>query len=134
MAAPRAAAPAAGATPPVIVSPDPSVRWRIAGSVVERSTDGGSTWETASIGVTADLTAGAAPSASVCWLVGRAGVVLLTTDGRTWRQVAFPEMTDLSGVHATDASGREASVSTADGRTFSTTDGGVTWIPRLQEF
>jgi photosystem II stability/assembly factor-like uncharacterized protein len=34
-------------------------------------------------------------------------------------------MTDLSAVKATDA--RSASVSTVDGRTFSTTDGGATW-------
>ena len=70
---------------------------------------------------------------SVCWLVGRGGVVLLSTDGRNWRRVAFPEATDLSAVQATDA--RAASVSSADGRTFSTTDGGVTWVRRpLQEF
>jgi hypothetical protein len=116
-----------------IVSPDPSVRWRISGSVVQRSTNGGSQWEAASTGVASPLTAGAAPSVSVCWLVGRGGVVLLSTDGRNWRRVAFPEATDLSAVQATDA--RAASVSTADGRTFSTTDGGVTWVRRpVQEF
>jgi photosystem II stability/assembly factor-like uncharacterized protein len=69
----------------------------------------------------------------VCWVVGRGGVVLLSTDGRSWRRLAFPEPTDLSGVRARDA--RAASVSTADGRTFSTTDGGLTWVPRpLQDF
>ncbi len=108
-----------------IVSPDPAIRWRIAGSVVEHSTDGGSSWAAVPTGSAAELTAGAAPSTSVCWLVGRGGVVLLTTDGRTWRRVAFPEMTDLSAVRATDA--RTASVSTADGRVFTTSDGGVTW-------
>lgn len=75
--------------------------------------------------ITAQLTASAAPSESVCWVVGRGGVVMLTTDGRTWRRVAFPEITDLSAVRATDA--RTASVTTADGRMFSTSDGGVTW-------
>jgi photosystem II stability/assembly factor-like uncharacterized protein len=39
--------------------------------------------------------------------------------------VAFPEAVDLSAIRATDE--RRASVSTADGRTFSTTDGGSTW-------
>jgi len=111
-----------------IVSPNPSIRWRIAGSVVEHSTDGGSSWTAVPTGIAAELTAGAAPSTLVCWLVGRGGVVLLTTDGRTWRRVAFPEITDLSAVRATDA--RTASVSTADGRILTTSDGGVTWERR----
>jgi hypothetical protein len=116
-----------------IVSPDPSVRWRIAGSVVQRSTNGGARWDAVPTGVATPLTSGAAPSPSVCWLVGRAGVVLLSTDALNWRRVAFPEVTDLSAIQATDA--RTASVSTADGRTFSTTDGGATWVRRpAQDF
>jgi photosystem II stability/assembly factor-like uncharacterized protein len=110
-----------------ITSPDPSVRWRIGGdlSVLEHTTNGGTTWEAASIGARVDLTAGASPSPSVCWLVGRGGVVLLSTDGRTWRRMPFPEMTDLTAVQADDA--RPATVSTADARKFRTTDGGLTW-------
>jgi len=108
-----------------IVSPDRLIRWRIAGSVVERSTNGGASWDAVPTGIAAVLTAGAAPTTTVCWVVGRGGVVLLSTDGRTWRRLAFPEMTDLSAVRATDA--RTASVSTADGRLFTTSDGGVTW-------
>ncbi len=111
-----------------IVSPDPMIRWRIAGALVERSTNGGSSWVPVPTGVRAELTAGAAPAASVCWLVGRGGVVLLTIDGRGWRRVAFPEMTDLSAIEARDA--RTASVSAADGRVFVTSDGGVTWDRR----
>ena len=113
-----------------IVSPDPAVRWRILGATVQHSINGGSTWEAVSTGVPAELTAGAAPAATVCWLVGRNGVVLLTIDGRTWRRVPFPEMTDLSAVRTVDAGGRVASVSTADGRTFVTTDAGATWSMR----
>lgn len=111
-----------------IVSPDPLVRWRVGRPGVERSTSGGSNWDPVPTGVAADLTAGAAPSPTVCWLVGRAGVVLLSTDGRTWRRLPFPEATDLASVRAADA--RTASVSAADGRVFSTSDGGVTWDRR----
>jgi hypothetical protein len=128
-----------------IRSPDPAVRWRIgrvsqeqvqgfarSATVVERSIDSGSTWTPSSTGVTTEITAGAAPSASVCWLVARAGVVLLTTNGTAWQRVTFPEATDLSAVRATDA--RTATVTTADGREFSTDDGGRTWVRRsLQE-
>ena len=108
-----------------IVSPDARARWRLAGPVVEHSTDGGSTWNTVFTLAGAELTGGAAPSASTCWVIGRGGVVLRSTDGRTFSRVTSPAMTDLSAVTATDAS--SALVSTIDGRTFSTTDGGATW-------
>ena len=115
-----------------IRTPDPAVRWRIAGVRAERSIDAGSSWTPVPTGVTAEITAGAAPSASVCWLVGRDGLVLLTTNGATWLRLTFPEPTDLSAIRATDA--RNATVTTADGRQFSTTDGGRTWVRRdLQE-
>lgn len=111
-----------------IPSPDSAVRWRIVGSAVQRSTDGGARWDPVPTGTNGELLAGAAPSATVCWLVGRGGVVLVSTDGRRFSQVAFPEMTDLSAVSATDE--RSASVSTTDGRIFNTTDAGLTWQRR----
>jgi len=117
---------ASRASPLEILSPDRSSRWRPgAGGAVEYSSDGGATWQPLATGVSADLTAGASPSASVCWLVGRAGTVVLSTDGRRWQRVTFPEAADLTAVSATDA--RTATVTTADGRRFSTTDGGLTW-------
>ena len=126
----RPALRAAAVAAPEIVSPDPAVRWRILGTAVQHSSNGGSTWETVPVGVTAELTAGVAPSTTVCWLVGRNGVVLLTTDGQTWGRLTFPEITDLSDVRTVDAGGHVATVSTADGRTFVTTDAGVTWSAR----
>jgi hypothetical protein len=126
----RPALRAAAVAAPEIVSPDPAVRWRILGAAVQHSSNGGSTWETVPIGVAVELTAGVAPATTVCWLVGRNGVVLLTTDGQTWRRLAFPEITDLSDVRTVDAGGHVATVSTADGRTFVTTDAGVTWSAR----
>jgi hypothetical protein len=110
-----------------IVSPDPMVRWRVAGNTVERTINGGVSWETTRTGVTTQLTAGYAPSPTVVWVVGRSGVVLLATDGRTWRRLGFPEITDLSAIRAKDD--RTASVTTGDGRVFSTTDAGITWVP-----
>jgi photosystem II stability/assembly factor-like uncharacterized protein len=78
-------------------------------------------------GTAGQLTASSA-AADVCWVVGRAGLVLRSIDGRTWQRITFPEMTDLSSVRATDA--RTASISTADGRTFSTANAGQTWMER----
>ena len=113
-----------------VVAPDASARWRVVdGRTVQRSFDAGATWAnqyTAEDGVM--LTAGAAPTSTVCWLVGRGGAIVLTTDGRDWRRVKFPEPVDLTAVTSTDA--RTATVTTANGRRFLTTDGGRNWSPR----
>ncbi len=109
-----------------ILSPDPTSRWRItAGRVVEHSIDGGATWQAQPTDVTSRLTAGSAPSASICWIVGQDGVVLLTTDGRTWRRLGVPATTPLVSVRATDE--RTATVTDANGRTYVTADGGGHW-------
>ena len=129
-AEPMAKAMAARATPPIveIVSSNPGSRWRIVGAgTVQHSTDGGSTWHLQQTGVAVPLTAGISPSPSVCWLVGPAGIVLLTTDAQSWRRITFPEMADLLSVSATDD--KTATITTTDGRTFRTTDGGQTWDP-----
>lgn len=110
----------------VIVSSNPGSRWRIVpGGAVQRSADGGSTWQTQQTGVAVTLIAGASPSPSVCWLVGPGGIVLLSTDGQSWRRVAFPEVTDLVQIRAIDD--KSATVTASDGRIFVTDDGGVTW-------
>jgi hypothetical protein len=111
-----------------IPSPDAGVRWRLTAAGVERTTDGGASWEALATGESARLVAGSAPSPGVCWLVGRGGTVLLATDGRTWRRVPFPEPVDLVGVQSADA--RTAVVTAADGRVFRTNDAGATWTPQ----
>jgi len=88
----------------------------------------GPMWPAPPSDVAAQVTAGASPSTVVCWIVGRAGTVLRSTDQRTWQRLTFPLTVDLTSVTATDA--QSASVVTADGRTFSTVDAGVTWIQR----
>jgi hypothetical protein len=114
---------------PVVMSPDPLVRWRIGPSgVVDYTADGGRTWARAATGVTTEIVAGSSPAPEVCWLVGRGGVVLVSHDGRTFARVSVPAEVDLVGVQASDA--RTAVVTTADGRVFQTADGGLSWRPR----
>ena len=114
----------------VVLSPDPAVRWRLRGSVIERTTDGGASWAAQEAGVSTELLAGAAPARDVAWIVGRRGTVLLSTDGATWDRLPFPEeATDLIAITARDAA--RATVTTSDGRTYVTSDGGRTWS--LQE-
>jgi hypothetical protein len=116
----------ADAPPLEIPSPESAVRWRVVGQrAIARTTDGGTTWQAQTADVPLPLTAGSASSSTVCWLVGRAGLVLRTTDGGTWQRVRFPEAVDLTAVKATDE--KSAVVTTSNGRTFATLDGGQTW-------
>jgi photosystem II stability/assembly factor-like uncharacterized protein len=58
-------------------------------------------------------------------MVGRGGTVLRSTDRENWQRLNIPQAPDLSAISATDA--RTATVTAADGRTFSTADGGLNW-------
>jgi photosystem II stability/assembly factor-like uncharacterized protein len=115
-----------GAPDTVVVSSNPASRWRILqGGQVQRSADGGATWQTQTTGVSDTLSGGSSPSPSVCWLVGPRGIVLRTTDGRNWTRIPFPEAVPLTSIRATD--NQIATVTTEDGRQFATEDGGRTW-------
>jgi hypothetical protein len=110
----------------VTAGTDRTVRWRLGpGGQIWRSLDAGSTWHWQLSGVSADLVAGSAPSATTCWAVGAAGTVLLTTDGERWTLLPFPVAADLAAVQATNT--RTATVTTRDGRRFETLDAGLTW-------
>jgi photosystem II stability/assembly factor-like uncharacterized protein len=60
-------------------------------------------------------------------VVGAGGTVVLSTDGEHWQRLNSPTSANLAAVSAIDAS--SAVVTTADGRRFSTSDGGRTWRP-----
>ncbi len=130
----RAGEAAAFTTGVEVMSPEPAFRWRLSGpDTIQRSIDGGVTWkpQVAPAGIV--LTAAASPARDVCWIVGRGGAVVLSTDGTTWQLRPFLEAVNLTAVRALDA--KTATVTTSDGRQFSTADGGATWsrLP-LQEF
>jgi Putative zinc-finger len=109
-------------------TPDGIVRWRLRAGTPERSADAGATWTPIPIAFEATVTAGAAPDSGTCWLVGHGGVVLLRASDGPWTRPDFPDNADLTAVRATDA--LHATVTTADGRQFETSDGGQTWVSR----
>lgn len=101
--------------------------WRVGvGGAIERSDDAGATWTAQASGVGTDLLAVAAPTPDTVWAVGRRGVVLHARDGVTWRRVPFPDAVDLVAVEAATA---RITVTAADGRRWTTTDGGASWAP-----
>jgi hypothetical protein len=110
----------------VATAPGGKIVWRFGpGGLIEKSSNAGKTWTRQASPVAADLRAGSAPSADVCWAVGTAGTILRTADGEKWEKIAAPAEMALQAVSARDAD--NASVTTADGRTFVTSDGGRTW-------
>ncbi len=112
----------------VIDTPIPAIKWRITtAGFVERSEDGGATWKGQEPDPEAHLVAGSAPTDKVCWLVGSGGVVLVTKDATNWKKIPPPVTGDLTAVSAKSASA--ATITTADGRRFSTHNEGKKWKP-----
>lgn len=97
--------------------------WRYRGTAIERSLDAGRTWMIEFDPGRPVLTA-AMPSPDVSWFVGVRGLIVRRT-GATWAVVTAPADLDVVSVEA--ASDRNATVTLADGRRFTTADGGVTW-------
>jgi hypothetical protein len=109
-------------------TPDKNVLWRIGSAgFVERSGDGGLTWNGTLPKQNAHYAAGSAPSAKVCWLVGNDGIILLTQDASAWQTIPPPMRTNFVAVVARDA--WTATVTTSDGRKFATTNQGESWTP-----
>jgi hypothetical protein len=116
-------------TPLEIAARDGMTRWRFGpDGRLERSTDAGTSWGALDLSPPAILTAGHSPGGSVVWLVGRTGAVYVTSDGVRFERLRFAEVIDLVSVVAVDE--RQATVTAADGRSFATTDRGVSWTPR----
>jgi len=120
----------------VAVSPDGNVLWRFgAKGLIEKSTDAGKTWNRQPSPVTVDLLSGSAPSEKVCWAIGVSGIVLRTLDGENWEKLGSPTADKVGETISASVSLRSitardslhATITTADGQTFVTTDGGKTW-------
>jgi photosystem II stability/assembly factor-like uncharacterized protein len=105
------------------------VRWRFSGNRVQHTRDGGARWTPAVPAEAPEtLTAGSAPTPTICWFVGRSGLVLLASEDSPLVRLNFPQRVDFSSIDAEDA--RRASATTVDGRVFTTADGGQSWRQR----
>lgn len=114
------------ATSPPAAAAGTAVIWRISSNGrVERWGVEGTMWTGMALPGAALVTAGSAPSSLVCWLVTRDGRVLRSVNALDFQQTAFAVPVALDAVQAVDAD--RATVTSTDGRTFVTTDGGATW-------
>ena len=115
--------------PVTIPSPDPTKLWRIASSgAIEFSSDSGSTWTAQTAPLPQKVSTGSSPSVKVCWVVGPAGLIYRTVNGSEWKPVPPPVESDLISVSAKDA--KHATVTSADGASYLTKDGGKSWHPQ----
>jgi hypothetical protein len=112
-------------------TPDSNVLWLVSdGGDVGRSEDSGATWKFTSLELHGLFVSGSAPTAKICWLLGEHGAIFRTTDGKTWTEIPFPvAANDAEFEHIEAKDDLTATVTEADGRKFSTNDGGKTWTP-----
>jgi hypothetical protein len=112
--------------------PGRPVGWRYARpGVVLRTTDGGATWAEQAVPVSVRLLALSAVSPEVCWAAGASGAIVRTVDAATWQTVTPPVAADLVWIAALDE--RRATVRTADGIAYETSDGGASWHRQGEE-
>jgi photosystem II stability/assembly factor-like uncharacterized protein len=104
------------------------VRWRVIGTRIERSTDGGQTWIADRAPAITGARAGASSSADVGWLVGSGGLVARRDASGSWT-VTSPPAPNLLLVAVTASSATDAIVTADDGTRYRTTDGGRSWNP-----
>ena len=108
--------------------------WRFGGhGAIAHSSDGGKSWKSQEVTVTATLTSGSAPAKNICWIAGAAGTLLRTTDGgKHWQLITTPIVGDLGGVMASD--GKHATIwDTSRQATYQTSNGGKTWEKKTAE-
>ena len=109
----------------VIKAPDSQISWTIHTNHVQYSENGQPAPVQDFLPTNSPIAAGSSPGGKVCWLVGADGAVVRTTDGRLWLGTNSPTSADLTAIKATSA--KSATVTSADGHTYATADGGQTW-------
>ncbi len=124
---PAAAAPAGRPAADVLGANDFRVissNWRARDGQVERTRDQGRSWQRVAMPAGVRVVDVASPGGDVCWAIADEAV-LRTLDGTTWVRTARPTSERLATVGAESATA--ATVVTATGAVFETSDGGRTW-------
>jgi len=119
--------------PRMVVASNGKSIWRFGEhGTIAHSSDGGKTWKSQEMPVTANLTSGSAPARNICWIAGAAGTLLRTTDGgKHWQLIITPIAGDLGGVLASD--GKHATIwDVTRQATYQTSDGGKTWEKKAE--
>jgi hypothetical protein len=120
--------------PRMVVASNEKSIWRFGEhGAIAHSNDGGKTWKSQEVPVTAALTSGSAPAKNTCWIAGAAGTLLRTSDGgKHWQLIITPIAGDLGGVMASD--GKHATIwDLSRQATYQTSNGGKTWEKKTAE-
>lgn len=103
---------------------DSGAAWRVRDGRIERTLDAGATWSLAATPAGVRVVVAASVSIDVCWaLADRA--VLRTIDGTTWTPTTTPGSERLTSLTAVGPNA--ATVATASGVRWTTSDGGASW-------
>ena len=111
----------------VMVEAPDGVRVRVSAAGIERSTDGGTTWQREREAPPAAIRLGVCLNAAACWLGGDAGLILRREPSGRWVESRLPVRATVIRLDAQDAA--RATATLASGRRFATADGGRTWSP-----
>ena len=114
------------AAPLILEVPATAIRVRVANDRIERSLDGGTTWALEWPGPLGVVRVGTCPTTDVCWLGGEAGAVLARSADGKWTARGIPGVASPVVAFAS-VTAATATATLADGRQFSTSDGGVHW-------
>ena len=109
-----------------VIAAGSAAQIRFHAGAIERSTDGGQTWTLELTEPNAGLRVVVCPSTDVCWAGGDAGLVLHRSSTGEWTRHRLPAPLPVTAIQAEGAASATATL--ADGRRFSTADGGKSWV------
>jgi hypothetical protein len=110
---------------PLVLRVSERVLVRVTPVGIERTADGGTTWQVEHTTAIGPAVVAACPTPDACWLGDAAGRLLRRETSGRWVDRRLPVEGAITGLEALTP--REATVTIADGRRFTTSDGGRSW-------
>jgi hypothetical protein len=110
---------------PLVVRVSERVLFRVTPAGIERTADGGTTWQVEHTTAIGPAVVAACPTPDACWMGDAAGRLLRRETSGRWVERRLPVEGAITGLEARTL--QRATVTLADGRRFTTSDGGESW-------